>query len=60
MPRQLRCTEELATQEEAYDLITRLTAFAGLAVMAWAEDTDRSAQDVLSNIALSMLLEGET
>lgn len=55
-----RLDEELATQDEAYDLIIRLASFGGMAVHAWADDTDREPGNVLQAIALGMYTEDDT
>lgn len=55
-----RLDEELATQEEAYELIVRLAAFGGASVQAWAEDTNREPGAVLQSIAVAMYTDDET
>ena len=47
-----RLDEDLDTTADAYALITTLAFFAGGAVTAWAEDTNRDPVDVLRTIAL--------
>ncbi len=55
-----RLDEELNTQEEAYELIVRLASFGGMAVAAWAEDTDRDPDAVMRTIALGMYTGDDT
>ena len=47
-----RVLEDLGTLDEAVSVITTLAFFAGSAVQAWAEDTERDPDDVLRAIAL--------
>ena len=55
-----RLDVELASQEEAYELITLFAAFGGKVLRNWAEDTDRAPEAVLRDISLAMYKDGET
>lgn len=48
-----RLDDELHTQHDAYTLIGLLVGTAAASISAWAEDTDRTPQDLLQVIALA-------
>lgn len=55
-----RLDDELASQEEAYELIVLFAAFSGKVLHSWAEDTDRAPEAVLRDISLAMYKDEET